>query len=73
MNTWPLVGMIVVCNACADLLNTAGMRRYGEATDFGPKGILRLFNVVGSKQVFVGRVYRFGDFIPGSAIPSLDR
>jgi drug/metabolite transporter (DMT)-like permease len=36
---WALVGVIVVCNACSDLLNSSAMRRHGEVHDFHPKAI----------------------------------
>jgi len=39
---WLLVGLIVLCNACGDLLNTIGMRRHGRVDDFHPKGIAAL-------------------------------
>jgi drug/metabolite transporter (DMT)-like permease len=38
---WVLVGIIVGCNACSDVLNTMGMRRHGTVNDFAPKGVLR--------------------------------
>jgi drug/metabolite transporter (DMT)-like permease len=41
---WALVGVIVACNACSDLLNTSGMRRHGEVHDFRPKAVGRLLN-----------------------------
>ncbi|HEY7336505.1 MAG TPA: EamA family transporter [Bryobacteraceae bacterium] len=39
---WALVGVIVACNACSDLLNTSGMRRHGEVHDFRPKAVGRM-------------------------------
>jgi len=39
---WALVGLIVACNACSDLLNTSGMRLHGEVHDFRPKAVGRL-------------------------------
>ncbi len=46
MTKWLLVGILVACNAVADLLNTAGMRRQGEVPDLRPKTILHLFRSV---------------------------
>ncbi|MGE5644467.1 MAG: EamA family transporter [Acidobacteriota bacterium] len=39
---WALVGVIVACNASADLLNTAGMKRHGEVRRFGPRALAGL-------------------------------
>jgi hypothetical protein len=39
---WLLVGVIVACNACADLLNTSGMRHHGEVHDFRPRALGRM-------------------------------
>ncbi len=36
---WVLVLLIVASNACGDLLNTKGMRRYGEVRDFHPRAL----------------------------------
>jgi drug/metabolite transporter (DMT)-like permease len=40
---WDLVGVIIVCNACGDLMNTLGMRRQGKVTDLAPGALARLF------------------------------
>jgi drug/metabolite transporter (DMT)-like permease len=39
---WILVGIIVVCNALGDVLNTMGMKRHGEVDDLRPKHMLHL-------------------------------
>jgi drug/metabolite transporter (DMT)-like permease len=39
---WVLVGVIVACNACGDLLNTAGMKRHGEVHHFNPRALGRM-------------------------------
>jgi uncharacterized membrane protein len=39
---WMLVGIIVLCNTCGDLLNTWGMKRHGEVRDFDVHGIAAL-------------------------------
>ena len=52
MTKWALVGVIVVCNACGDLLNTVGMRRHGRVEDLAPGGIARLLLAL-SRNVYV--------------------
>ena len=39
---WALVMVIVACNTCGDVLNTAGMKRHGEVEHFHPRAIGRL-------------------------------
>jgi drug/metabolite transporter (DMT)-like permease len=39
---WILVGIIVLCNTFGDVLNTAGMKRYGEVDDLHPKTMLKM-------------------------------
>lgn len=39
---WVLVGVVVVCNTFGDVLNTAGMKRYGELDDLKPSTMLRM-------------------------------
>jgi drug/metabolite transporter (DMT)-like permease len=39
---WILVGVIVVCNTFGDVLNTAGMKRYGELDDLRPRTLLKM-------------------------------
>lgn len=39
---WALVGLIVLCNTLGDVLNTAGMKRYGELDDLRPRTMLRM-------------------------------
>jgi drug/metabolite transporter (DMT)-like permease len=39
---WILVAIIVVCNTLGDVLNTAGMKRYGEVDDLKPRTLLRM-------------------------------
>jgi hypothetical protein len=54
---WALVGVIVACNACSDLLNTSGMRRHGEVHDFRPKAVGRLLaGLVRNPRVMLGIV-----------------
>ena len=54
---WALVGVIVACNACSDLLNTSGMRRHGEVHDFRPKAVGRLLaGLVRNPRVMLGVV-----------------
>lgn len=37
-----LVALVVIPGAVGDLLNSAGMKRYGEITDWTPRGLLRV-------------------------------
>jgi drug/metabolite transporter (DMT)-like permease len=46
MTRWYLVGVIILCNAGADLMNTLGMRRNGKVTDLAPEGIAKLFSAL---------------------------
>lgn len=39
---WALVSLVVACNTFGDVLNTAGMKRYGEVDDVGPRSLLRM-------------------------------
>lgn len=39
---WILVAIIVVCNTLGDVLNTSGMKRYGELDDISPRTLLRM-------------------------------
>ncbi len=36
---WPLLGIIIVCNTLGDVLNTAGMKRWGELDDLTPQAV----------------------------------
>ena len=51
---WALVGIIVACNACGDVLNTAGMKRCGEVRDFRPHGIRRLLTSLLRTRYVIG-------------------
>jgi drug/metabolite transporter (DMT)-like permease len=42
MIKWLLVAVIVFCNTFGDVLNTAGMKRYGEINDLKPRTMLRM-------------------------------
>lgn len=39
---WLLIAVIVLCNTFGDVLNTAGMKRYGELDDLRPRTLLRM-------------------------------
>jgi drug/metabolite transporter (DMT)-like permease len=43
---WDLIGVIIICNACGDLMNTLGMRRQGRVTDLAPEGLARFLGAV---------------------------
>ncbi len=51
---WSLVGIIVACNACGDLLNTIGMRRHGKVVDLAPRGIARLIQSLARNRFVIG-------------------
>ena len=53
---WVLVLVIVVCNATGDLLNTAGMHRQGEVTDFHPSALRRLLKSLVRNRFVIGGV-----------------
>jgi drug/metabolite transporter (DMT)-like permease len=53
MTKWALVGLIVLCNAFGDLMNTIGMRRYGKVTDLAPHGIARLLRSLARNRFVV--------------------
>ncbi|HLH41870.1 MAG TPA: EamA family transporter [Bryobacteraceae bacterium] len=54
---WALVGLIVACNACSDLLNASGMRRHGEVRDFRPQALARLLaGIARNPRVLLGIV-----------------
>ena len=54
---WALVFLIVVCNTCSDLLNTMGMRRYGEVHDFHPVALLRLLSSLLRNRFIVAGIF----------------
>lgn len=56
MNEWMLVAAVVACNACADLLSTAGMRHYGTVNDLHPKGLARLVRALSHNKFVIGGV-----------------
>jgi drug/metabolite transporter (DMT)-like permease len=56
MTKWVLVGIIVICNAVADLMNTAGMRRHGRVEDFAPKGIGRMVASISRNKFVLGGI-----------------
>ena len=53
---WILVGVIIGCNCCADLMNTAGMRRTGKVEDLGPAGIARLLRGIAHNRYVLGGI-----------------
>jgi drug/metabolite transporter (DMT)-like permease len=56
MSKWLLVGIIIVCNSCADLMDTAGMRRHGQVHDLRPRGILRLVRAIVRNRYVLGGI-----------------
>lgn len=53
---WMLVGAIVACNACGDLLNTKGMRRFGEVHDLHPSAVRRMIARLSHNRLVVGGI-----------------
>lgn len=56
MIKWPLVGIIMACNACADLMSTAGMRRHGKVEDLRPTGVARLLRALARNWYVIGGI-----------------
>lgn len=56
MIKWVLVGIIMACNACADLMNTAGMRRNGKVKDLHLRGIARLLRALARNWYVIGGI-----------------
>jgi bacterial/archaeal transporter family protein len=54
---WLLVGIIVLCNACGDLLNTAGMKRHGEVHHFNPRALGRLAAALSRNPYVIGGIF----------------
>jgi drug/metabolite transporter (DMT)-like permease len=40
MIKWALIGVVVLCNAFGDVLNSMGMKRHGEVQNLGPRHLL---------------------------------
>jgi drug/metabolite transporter (DMT)-like permease len=53
---WGLVGIIMLCNAGGDLMNTLGMRRNGRVYDLAPKGIVRLISALARNRYVLGGI-----------------
>ena len=53
---WFLVALIVACNACGDLLNTAGMKRHGEVHHFHPRAVWKLVSDLTSNAYVIGGI-----------------
>jgi len=52
---WLLIAMIVIPGTIADVLNTMGMKRNGQVTDFRPRALLRLIgSLMRNPYVVVG-------------------
>jgi drug/metabolite transporter (DMT)-like permease len=53
---WGLVGVIIACNACGDLMNTLGMRRNGPVKDLAPSGLARLLRALARNRYVIGGI-----------------
>ena len=51
---WLLVGIVMLCNCCADLMNTAGMRLHGKVEDLSPNGLARLIRRLTRNRYVIG-------------------
>ncbi len=51
---WLLVGIVMLCNCCSDLMNTAGMRRHGKVEDLSPNGLMRLIRKLARNRYVIG-------------------
>jgi len=50
-----LIALVVIPGTVGDLLNSAGMKRHGEITDWTPRGLVRLcFDLLRNFYVMVG-------------------
>jgi drug/metabolite transporter (DMT)-like permease len=54
---WLLVALIVACNCCGDLLNTAGMKRNGEVHHFHPVALGKLAAALARNPFVVGGMF----------------
>ena len=43
---WGLVGLMAICNSMGDVLNTAGMKRWGELEDLHPSHLVRMIRAI---------------------------
>ncbi len=60
---WALVGAIIACNTFGDVLNTAGMKRYGEVDDLRPRALLRMaWDILHNPLVLGGLACLAGSF-----------
>lgn len=51
---WVLVGIIIACSACSDIMSTIGMRHHGKVTDLAPRGIAHLLHyIVASRYILI--------------------
>ena len=53
---WLLVGLIVLCNAAGDILNTLGMRRHGEVHEFHPGALGKLVATLARNLFVIGGI-----------------
>lgn len=53
---WELVGIIILCNACGDLMNTMGMRHNGKVHSLAPKGVVRLLHALVHNRFVIGGI-----------------
>ena len=54
---WTLLALVVVSTVCADLLQSAEMKRIGEASDFRPSGIGRMLAAMARKKYLILAVF----------------
>ncbi len=56
MTKWYLVGIIIACNACGDIMNTLGMRRYGKVESLAPRGVAALLHSLAKNRYVIGGI-----------------
>jgi len=57
LSPWALVGVIILCNASGDLMNTLGMRQYGKVRDWHPNGLIRMLRSLAHNRYVIGGIF----------------
>ena len=51
---WGLVGLMALCNSVGDVLNTAGMKQWGELEDLHPSHFVRMVRAIFHNPLVLG-------------------
>jgi drug/metabolite transporter (DMT)-like permease len=54
---WLLVLLIIASNSCGDLLNTAGMRRFGEVRELRPVALMHVVAGLARNKLVLGGLF----------------